>query len=49
MKYAIKMASYGKIYIPSFMKTGIGIQAILQFYLRNSRGCYVGITDGRDL
>jgi hypothetical protein len=40
---------YHGTYIPSFMKIGIGIQAILTFYLRNLRDCNVGITDGRDL
>jgi hypothetical protein len=39
----------GKIYKPSFMKIGIGVQAILRFNLRNMRGCNVGITNGRDL
>jgi hypothetical protein len=29
MKYAVEMASYGMIFLPSFMKTGNGIQAIL--------------------
>jgi hypothetical protein len=36
------------IYIPSFMKIGTGVQAILRFPLSNLRGCNVGITDGRD-
>jgi hypothetical protein len=31
------------------MKTGAGVQAILRFFLKNLRGCKVGITDGRDL
>jgi hypothetical protein len=29
MKYAIKMASDGMMYIQTFMKTGLGIQVIL--------------------
>jgi hypothetical protein len=37
------------IYIPSFMKTGEGVQAILRFCLGNSRGCNVGVTDGKYL
>jgi hypothetical protein len=49
MKYAVEMDSCGVTYIPSFMKTGKGIQAILTFYLRNFRGCKVGIIDGREL
>jgi hypothetical protein len=48
MMYTIEMASGGMIYIPSFMKIGIGVQAILRFRLRNLRGCNV-ITDGRNL
>jgi hypothetical protein len=49
MKYAVEMASCGMIYIPSFMKIGGGIQAILRFGLCNLR-CYgAGTTDGRDL
>jgi hypothetical protein len=35
MKYAIEMALCGIIYIPSFMKFGAGVQAILRFCLRN--------------
>jgi hypothetical protein len=37
------------IYISSFMKTGIGVQAILKFCLRNLRGRNVDITDGKEL
>jgi uncharacterized protein YraI len=43
------MGSGGIIYIPSFMKIGTGVQALLRFCLRNFRGCNVGITDGRDI
>jgi hypothetical protein len=49
MMYAVEMASCGTIYIPSFMKTGMSIQAILRFCLSNLNGCNVGITDGIDL
>jgi hypothetical protein len=46
----IEMASCGMIlYIPSFMETGTGVQAILRLCFRNLRGCNVGNTDGRDL
>jgi hypothetical protein len=31
----------------SFLRTGAGIQTMLKFSLRNSRGCNVVITDGR--
>jgi uncharacterized protein YraI len=41
------IASGGMIYLPRFMKIGTGVQATLRFCLRNSRGCNVGITDGR--
>jgi hypothetical protein len=49
MKYAIKMGSGAMIYIPNFIKIGIGVQAVLRFCLRNLRGHNIGITDGRDL
>jgi hypothetical protein len=45
--YAVEMASCGMIYLPSFMKIGTGVQAILRFCLRYLRGCIVGISDGR--
>jgi hypothetical protein len=44
--YTIEMASCGMIYIPSFVKIGTSIQAILRFCLRDLRGCNVGTTDG---
>jgi hypothetical protein len=47
--YAFGMASYGMTYIPSFMKTDTGVQAILWFCVSNLRGCNVGIIDERDL
>jgi hypothetical protein len=47
-KYSVGMVSCGMIYLPSFMKIGTGVQAILRFCLRNFRGCNVGITNGRD-
>jgi hypothetical protein len=46
---SLKWLQWHDIYIPSFMKIGTGIQAILRFCLRNMRGYNVGITDGRDL
>jgi hypothetical protein len=49
MKYPVQMVSCGMIYIPSFIKVGTSVQAILRFCLRNLRGCNVGITDGRYL
>jgi hypothetical protein len=49
MKYTVKMAAGGVIYIPSFMKICTGVQAVLRIRLRNLRGFNVGITDGRDL
>jgi hypothetical protein len=39
------MGSGGMIYVPSFMKIGTGVQAILRFCLRNLRGHNIGITD----
>jgi hypothetical protein len=50
MKYTAEMGSSAMIYIPSFKKTGTGVQEILGFCLRNLRGCSnVGITIGRHL
>jgi hypothetical protein len=43
------MASGGKIYVPSFMKFGSSVEAILRLYIRNLRGCNVGVTVERDL
>jgi hypothetical protein len=48
MIYAVEMASCGMIYLPSFMKIGTGVQAILKFWIRKLKICNVGITDGRD-
>jgi hypothetical protein len=45
MKCAVEMASSVLIYLPSFMKSGRGVQAILKCCLRNFLGCSVGITD----
>jgi hypothetical protein len=36
----------GTIYVPSFMATGISVQAMLRFGLRNLRGRNVGINYG---
>jgi hypothetical protein len=49
MKYTAEIASNSAIYIPSFMKTDKGIEAVLRFYFSNLRCCNVGITDGSDL
>lgn len=35
--------------IPSFMKTGAGVQAVLRLCLRNVNGCNVRIPDGKEL
>jgi hypothetical protein len=54
MIYAVKMALCGthdihvRAYIPSIMKIGTSVQAILRLCLRNLRGCDAGMTDGRD-
>jgi hypothetical protein len=45
----LEMASCGMIYIPSFMKIGTGVEAILRFCVTNLRDCNVGTPDGRDL
>jgi hypothetical protein len=49
MKYTVEMASDDMIHVSSFMKIGTGVQAILRGFLRNLRGCNVGITNRRDL
>jgi hypothetical protein len=41
--YTVEMASCGVIYLPSFMKTGTGVEAILRFCLNNLNGCDVHI------
>jgi hypothetical protein len=46
--YAAEMASYGMIYLWSFMKIGTGVQARLRICLSNLNNCNVGITDGKD-
>jgi hypothetical protein len=46
IKYTIDMASYGMIYIPSFVKIDPWINAILRFLLKNLRWYNVGINEG---
>jgi hypothetical protein len=48
MKLAVEIASCSMIYVPSFMKIGIGVQTIFRFLLITLRGCNVGVSDGRD-
>jgi hypothetical protein len=38
MVYAIEIALYGMKYLPSLMKIGVGVKAILRFCLRNLNG-----------
>jgi hypothetical protein len=47
--YADETASYGMMYLPSFMKIGTGVQAVLKLFLRNLRSCNICIADGRDI
>lgn len=35
MKYAVEMDSSGMKYIPSFIKSGTDIEAVLRFFFRN--------------
>jgi hypothetical protein len=44
--YAIEMVSCDRIHIPSFMKIGPGVEAILLFIFRKLSACNVGIRDG---
>jgi hypothetical protein len=43
------MASCNMIYTQSFMELGVGVQEKWSSSSRNSKGCNVGITDGKDL
>jgi hypothetical protein len=53
MMYGIEMASCDIIHLPSFMKIGKGVQAILRWCNKNLRGCsvstvtYLGLCDHR--
>jgi hypothetical protein len=42
MKYTVEVTSDGMIRIPSFIKTGTSVQAILSLSLRNLNDCNVG-------
>jgi hypothetical protein len=42
---SIPVGSGGMIYVPSFVKIGAGIQAILRFWFSNLNDCNVSITD----
>jgi hypothetical protein len=43
MKQPAELPFCGMIYLLSFIKIGIGVQAILRFCYRNLRGCNVGV------
>jgi hypothetical protein len=49
MNYAVEMVSCGKTHVPSFMKGGRDVQAILRLYLNSLRSCNVSVADGTDL
>jgi hypothetical protein len=49
MVYAVEMASFGMIYIPSSMKVGAGIQIILRLRLSYSNLCNMGASDRKEL
>jgi hypothetical protein len=49
MIHTVELGSDDMIYLPSFMEIGTGVQAILWVFLRNLRGCNVGITEGRGI
>jgi hypothetical protein len=47
--YAIDMFQVARYVLTKFHEdSGIGVQAILKFYLRNLRGCNVGITGEKE-
>jgi hypothetical protein len=48
MRCALRWVYAGMIYIPSFVKFGTGVRAVLRFCLRYLTGCNAGITDERD-
>jgi hypothetical protein len=48
-RYTVNVAVGGMIYMPSFIKIGIGAQAILRFDLSNLKDCNVGITARKDM
>jgi hypothetical protein len=45
VQYTIKMDLGGTIYVPSFVKIGVGFLAALRLWLRDFKGCSVGIND----
>jgi hypothetical protein len=47
--YTVEMPLCGMMVLPSFMKIGTGVQAILGFSISNLKGCNVFITIRRDL
>jgi hypothetical protein len=49
MMYAVEMPSYGMKFLPSFMKTGRGVQGTLGFSLSNFNVCNVGIIHRKEL
>jgi hypothetical protein len=49
MTYTVEMPSCGMIFVPSFIKIGIGAEAILWFGFKNLRDCNVGITGAINL
>jgi hypothetical protein len=49
MMHVVEIASCVMIYLPRFMKTGTGVQAILRFCLSNLNGRNGGIANERVL
>jgi hypothetical protein len=49
MVYAVEMASCDMICIPSFVKIGTGVQAVIRLCLSNLNFYNVGIIDATDL
>jgi hypothetical protein len=48
MKCTVEIGSGAMMYMPSFMKIGIGFQQISRFCLSNLKGCNFVVTDGRN-
>jgi uncharacterized protein YraI len=47
--YAVEMPLCGTIFLPSFMKIGKGVQAMLRFCISNLNCCNVSVTVEKEL
>jgi hypothetical protein len=49
MMHVVEMPSCGLIVLPSFIKIGADVKAVLRFCLNSLNFCNVGITDEKEL